>query len=185
MRDLIFAVLCSGIPASLLGMLGIAALLTAVDLPFPFHTAAAAAPLLSGCFLAAYRAGKRQRRGGLYCGFLAAFLLTALWYAAACLFCRRLYLPVLLLLSLPCGMCGGVCGVNTQLPVPHRRPHAAKRLSGQLAISHEAKSGIRRAKRKNAAQQSDENDAAKHEMLLTHFSDTGKILCTYTKNVKR
>ena len=185
MRDLIFAVLCSGLPASLLGMLGAAALLTVFDLPFPYHTAAATVPLLSGCFLAAYRAGRRQRRGGLHCGFLAAFLLTALWYAAACILSRRLYLPVILLLSLPCGMLGGVCGVNTRLPVPHRRLHAAKHLSGQLLLSHDAKSGLRRAKRKRTVQQTDENDAEQPEMLLTHFSDTGRILCTYTKNVKR
>jgi putative membrane protein (TIGR04086 family) len=151
MRAVLFAVLCSGIPASLLGMLTAAALLTAFDLPPAFHLPAAAVPLLIGCFLSGFRSGRMLRSGGLHCGFLAALLLSALWYAAACLTAHRLYPPVLLLLSLPSGMCGGVCGVNTRLPAPRRRSHTAKRLPQRLVLSYNTRTGIRRAKKHHTA----------------------------------
>lgn len=161
MREILCAVLLCGIPVSLLWMLAAAALLTAVDLSFVYYSAAAAIPLLCGCILAGYRAGKRLRSGGLRCGLLTALLLSALWYAAVCILSRRLHSPALFLLSLPSGMFGGVCGVNIRLPMPERRLHTARRIPLQLALSQNAATEIRRVsrmKRRNAAKIRDEMD---------------------------
>ena len=76
-----------------------------------------------GCFAAGYSAGKRRRRGGIVCGSMPALLLSAVWYAAACVLAGRLRMPWLLTVLLPAGICGGICGVNTKLPEPRRRPH--------------------------------------------------------------
>lgn len=147
MRALFRSVLFAGLPVSVFGMLCFAAILTAADLPGSCYHAAAALPLLCGCLLSGFRAGKAIRRNGLRCGLCAAFLLTAIWYAAACILCRRLLLPVLLLLTMPCGMLGGVFGVNTKLPLPKRRLHGAERLSCRILLSCKTAEGKRRAKR--------------------------------------
>lgn len=130
LRDCLFA----GVPASVLGLLGTAALLTGLDLPLQWYPAAAALPLLCGCFAAGFSAGKRLRRCGWRCGAEAALLLTLLWYAADCLICGVLRSPMLLLVTLPAGMCGGVCGVNTRLSSPRKRMHWAVHLRERLIL---------------------------------------------------
>lgn len=123
MRLWIRACLLAGMPVTLLGMLAAAGMLTVFDLPLRYYPSAAAIPLLTGCFAAGYSAGKRRRRGGIVCGSMPALLLSACWYAAACLLTGRLRSPLLLTVLLPAGISGGICGVNTKLPEPHRRPH--------------------------------------------------------------
>lgn len=123
MRLWIRACLLAGMPVTLLGMLTAAGMLTVFDLPLRYYPSAAAIPLLTGCFAAGYSAGKRRRRGGIVCGSMPALLLSACWYAAACLLTGRLRSPLLLTVLLPAGISGGICGVNTKLPEPHRRPH--------------------------------------------------------------
>lgn len=121
-----------GVPISLLGLLGTAALLTALELPLQWYPAASALPLLCGSFGAGCSAGRRLRHGGWRCGAEAAFLLTALWYAADCMLCGGLRSPMLLTAALPAGMFGGICGVNTKLPAPHRRMHRAMHLRERM-----------------------------------------------------
>ena len=123
MRDWIQACLLTGLPVTLLGILSLTGMLTVFDLPLRYYPAAAALPLLTGCFAAGYSAGKRRRRGGIVCGSMPALLLSAVWYAAACVLAGRLRMPWLLTVLLPAGICGGICGVNTKLPEPRRRPH--------------------------------------------------------------
>lgn len=151
MQTCFCSVFLCGIPVSVLGMLGAAALLTAADLPFSCYHVIAVLPLLCGCLLSGYRAGKAARRNGWQNGFAAALLLTAIWYAAACFFCRRSFLPVLLILSLPCGMLGGVLGVNTKLPLPKRRHHGAVRIPRGILLGCKAAAGRRRARRNQTA----------------------------------
>lgn len=161
MREILFAVMFCGIPVSMLGMLAAAVLLTFIDLPFAFYSVSAAVPLLCGCAAAGYRCGKRLRSRGMRCGLLSALLLTGFWYAAVCLFSRKLQIPVLLLLCLPCGMSGGVCGVNTQLPIPRRRSHAVFRIPFGLAVSHSARRECRRlirSERRNAEKKPADSD---------------------------
>ena len=123
MRLWIRACLLAGMPVTLLGMLTAAGMLTVFDLPLRYYPSAAAIPLLTGCFAAGYSAGKHRRRGGIVCGSMPALLLSACWYAAACLLTGGLRSPLLLTVLLPAGISGGICGVNTKLPEPHRRPH--------------------------------------------------------------
>ena len=156
-RTVLRAVLLCGIPVSVLGILAAAAVMTAAELPFSVYPFAAALPVLGGCLLAGCRAGKRARRGGLRCGLLAALLLTGLWYAAACLLCGRMRIPRLLLLTLPCGMLGGTAGVNTKLPLPHRKIHALRKLPLRLTLAQRVRKGIHRARRNSP--KTDSNDA--------------------------
>ena len=153
MHEILFAVLFCGIPVSLGGMLAAAALLTMLDIPSAYYPAAAAVPVLGGCLVCAFCAGKRLRRGGLRCGLRSALLLTVIWYAVSCLMRGRPALPVLLFLTLPCGMIGGAAGVNTKLSLPHRRSHTAQRLPQKLILSRQAAKGIRRARARNHEQQ--------------------------------
>ena len=159
MRAVLFAVLFCGIPVSVLGFLAVAALLTAADMPGFVYSISAALPVLTGCLSAGYFAGKQARRGGLRCGLLAAFLLTALWYAAARILFGRCRL-LLLLLTLPCGMLGGVSGVNTKLPLPHRKLPAIRRIPLRLTFAHRIRQGVHRARR-NTARVSPESDSSK------------------------
>lgn len=147
MFEIILSVLLCGVPVSCAGMLGTAALLTVTDAPYFCFRAGAVLPLLCGAFLAGFRAGKRIRRNGLRCGASAAFLLTLLWYAAVCIWIRRIGVPRLLLLTVPCGMLGGVLGVNTKLPLPQRHSHAASGVPRRLSLSCKAAAGKRRARR--------------------------------------
>jgi putative membrane protein (TIGR04086 family) len=128
MRKILRGCLLSGLPVSLILTAALAALLTAFDLPLLWYPAAAALPLLAGCFCAGFTAGKAARFHGLRCGAAAAFLLCLLWYAAVCITGGGLRNPLLMLIALPCGMCGGICGVNTRQPVPRRHSHTALHL---------------------------------------------------------
>lgn len=132
MRIVLRDALAVGLSVSGAGMLGTAWVLCYLDLPLRYYSAAAALPLLCGCFAAGFSAGRRLRQGGWRCGAFAALLLTAFWYAAACALRGALQSPMLLLTALPGGMCGGVFGVNTPLPEPHRRLHRAERLRQKL-----------------------------------------------------
>ena len=146
MREIWFSVIFCGIPATVFGMLAAAALLTYIDLSGVYYTAAAAIPLLGGCLL---------------CG--RALLLTSLWYAAACLLAGRLFVPMLSILTLPCGVIGGICGVNTRLPLPHKRMHTAQQFPQRLMLSRQAASGIRRARAQKREQQQAESDEIQPE----------------------
>lgn len=123
MRWIIRGSLCAGLPVSVLCMLGTAALLTVPDLPLRMYPVFAAVPVLCGCFSAGFSAGRRRRSHGIGTGLACALLVTALWYAASFAATRRTGAPVLLSAAVPCGICGGICGVNTALPLPHRRAH--------------------------------------------------------------
>lgn len=149
LRDVILL----GAPISLLGLLGTAALLTVLELPLQWYPAAGALPLLCGCFFAGLSAGRRLRHSGWRCGAEAAFLLTVLWYAADCALCGGLRSPMLLTAALPAGMFGGICGVNTKLPAPHRRMHRAMHLRERMVLVPKVRKARIRA-RKNGAEQS-------------------------------
>lgn len=123
-----------GIPVSVVGLFATAALLAKAELPLQWYSAAAALPVLCGCFSAGYAAGKRLRHGGWRCGAESALLLAVLWYAADCAVCGALRSPMLLVAALPAGMFGGVCGVNTRLPEPHRRMHRAMHLRERMML---------------------------------------------------
>lgn len=163
MREIWFSVIFCGIPATVFGMLAAAALLTYIELSGVYYTAAAAIPLLGGCLLCGRVAGKRLRRGGIRCGLLSALLLTSLWYAAACLLAGRLFVPMLSILTLPCGVIGGICGVNTRLPLPHKRMHTAQQFPQRLMLSRQAASGIRRVRAQKRTLQQAESDAKQSE----------------------
>lgn len=154
MRGVLRAVICWGVPVSLLGLLGTAAVLTALELPLRWYPAAGALPLLCGSFGAGYSAGRRLRRGGWRCGAEAALLLTALWYAADCVICGGLRSPMLLTAALPAGMCGGICGVNTKLPSPHRRMHRAMHVRERMVLLPKVGTARVRA-RKNEANETE------------------------------
>lgn len=134
MRRILLACLFAGLPLSLSGMLGMAAALTVLELPMKLYPLFAALPVLSGCFAAAFLAGRRRRAHGIGTGALTALLLTAMWYAAAFCLTGHPGLPVLLLSSIPCGICGGICGVNTKLPLPHRHMHRLQAASARAAM---------------------------------------------------
>lgn len=137
MRELLKSVLFIGLPLSLLGMLGMAAAVTAIDLPAGLLPILAALPLLLGAFCAALPAGRRLRRHGLRLGAACGAMLTAIWYLAACMLLHRLRLPLLCMLTLPAGMCGGVVGVNCA-PIPlHRRQHLTNRAKKSLILKLE------------------------------------------------
>lgn len=123
-----------GLPISVLGMLAAAMLLSATELSFSMYAAVAAIPLLCGCFVSARSAGKSLRRGGIRIGVLCAAMLTAIWYAAVCLYTQQLRNPMLLTVALPSGMFGGILGVNTRLPNPKRISHRAITLREQAVL---------------------------------------------------
>ena len=128
MRNMIRACLLAGLPVSAACLAGLTFLLTAADLPLRLYPAAAGIPLLAGCFCAGFSAGKRQRLHGMLCGSLSTLLLAAFWYAVSCITAGALRSPALLCILLPAGAAGGVCGVNTKLPLPKRRTHLPARL---------------------------------------------------------
>ena len=128
------ACLFVGVPVSVLGMLAEAAVLTIPDLPQQLYPAAAAFPVLCGCFAAGYAAGRRRRANGIGTGTVTALLLTALWYAAALCLTEHAGKPVLLFAAIPSGMCGGICGVNAALPLPHGRMHGLQRIRIRAAM---------------------------------------------------
>ena len=134
MRDLLRGCFLCGLPVTALLMLCTAALLTAADLPFSCYGAVSAVPLLCGCFAAGYVTGRSRRHHGLHCGFSAALLLSLLRYAAGCVLAGKVCLPLFLLLTLPCGICGGIFGVNTRLPLPKRRSHDAAGIRERMIL---------------------------------------------------
>ena len=134
MRIILRACILAGVPISAAGMLGTAALLTAVELPLRLYPVFAAIPLLCGCFFSGFCAGKSRRHGGVFCGAAAACCLTAMWYLFICFRQERPQLPVLLLITVPAGMIGGICGVNTVQPVPHGRSHRLSAVRARAAL---------------------------------------------------
>lgn len=134
MRNTIRACFCTGLPVSAAGFALLAAMLSKVSLPLRCYPAAAAVPLLTGCFCAGFAAGRRNRRNGIRCGFSASLMLSALWYAAACLSVQQWRSPLLLCMLLPAGISGGICGVCTRLPLPGRRSHLPGVLRTETAL---------------------------------------------------
>ena len=134
MRSVIRACLLTGLPVSAAGMAGLTVLLTASDLPMRLYPAAACIPLLAGCFCAGFSAGKAHRLHGIRCGSLSALMLAALWYAAACVAGGTMRSPVQLCILLPAGAAGGICGVNTRLPLVKRRTHLPARIRVRTAL---------------------------------------------------
>lgn len=134
MREVLRGCLRCGLPVSFIMTMLLALLMTAADLPLQCYRAAAALPLCAGCICAGFSAGRAGRRNGLCSGFGAALLLCLVWYAGVCMQGGALRSPRLLLLSLPCGMYGGVCGVNTRQPMPRRRSHTALRLREKVLL---------------------------------------------------
>lgn len=134
MQIILCACILAGVPVSAAGMLGTAALLTAVELPLRLYPVFAAIPLLCGCFFSGFCAGKRRRRGGMFIGAAAACCLTAMWYMFICFRQAHLQAPALLLIAVPAGMLGGICGVNTVLPVPHGRSHRMFAMRARAAL---------------------------------------------------
>lgn len=134
MRVILRCCLLTGLPVSVFGLLGIALLLSVTEFSFSVYAAAAAIPILCGCFCAARSAGKHLRRGGMQTGLLCAAVLTGIWYAAVCLCTQQLRMPVLLYAALPCGMLGGIFGVNTKLPRPKPVSHRAIALRAHAAL---------------------------------------------------
>lgn len=131
LRDTLFI----GLPVSAAGMLGAAAIMQQIDLPPACYSAAAAAPLVIGCFAAGFTAGKRLRHSGLPNGLRISLLLTAFWYAAACFAGGRLYSHFAVLIpAVPAGICGSILGVNRPQPMPHRRSHSAMHLRETLRL---------------------------------------------------
>lgn len=128
MREILRGFLCCGLPVSLAGTALMSAALTAADLPLQWYPAAAALPLCAGCFGAGFSAGKAARRNGFRCGISAALLLCLFWYAGVCIMGGSLRSLMLLTVTLPFGICGGICGVNTRQPLPRRRSHTVLRL---------------------------------------------------------
>ena len=147
MHEILSAVLCCGLPASVCGLLAGALLLTVAAVPLSCCAFLAVLPLLFGAVLAGFRAGKRRRRDGIRSGLLTALLLTACWYLVCSLLNRCLRPPLLLLLTLPCGMLGGVLGVNTKLPLPQKRCSLVRRLPLRVALGFRICRERRRAKR--------------------------------------
>ncbi len=151
MRIMIRSCLLIGLPLSVLGTFGTAALLSRIELPFVYYPAAAAFPLLCGCFASGYAAGKHLRHDGLCCGLTAALLLTGIWYLSVSLLTEQFRIPLLIFLTLPCGMCGGACGVNTALPEPRRRSHGIRHMqitAGMLPDRMQMRRARRNAKKK-------------------------------------
>ena len=136
MRNIIRACFGAGLPVSAAGFALLAAALSRISLPLRCYPAAAALPLLAGCFCAGFSAGKRNRKNGIRCGLLASLLLAAVWYAAACVSAQQLRSPLLLCMLLPAGISGGICGVSTELPLPKRRPHPVLGTRTALLLRH-------------------------------------------------
>ncbi len=113
-------VLLIGMPISLVGMLGMAALCTVIDVPTTLYAYLAALPLLGGCLVSARMSGRRLRHGGFQCGMQTALLLTGIWWLMVLLVRGHAGMPWVLLAMLPVGMGGGVSGVQ-QTPIPIRR----------------------------------------------------------------
>ena len=134
MRIMIRACFLTGLPVSAAGLAGLAVLLTAADLPLRCYPAAAAVPLTAGCFCTGISAGRQHRLRGIRHGSLSALLLAGFWYAVSCITAGTLHSPMLLVLLIPAGAAGGVFGVNTGLPLPHRRSHLPERLRTQTAL---------------------------------------------------
>lgn len=123
MRVILRCCLLIGLPLSMAGMAAMAALLTASDLPPALYPLMAALPVLTGCLSAAAAAGRILRKGGIRCGAITAALLTGIWYTAVCIGTGELHSPLLLTAALPCGILGGVIGVNRTAPKIRRRQH--------------------------------------------------------------
>ena len=122
-----------GIPVSVCCMLLTAAALTLPDIPFSLYALFAAFPIMLGCFLSAYFAGKSRRRHGIRTGSICALLLSVCWLTACSLMNGGFAYP-LLFLSVPCGILGGILGVNARLPLPHKRSHTIPAMQKRAAM---------------------------------------------------
>lgn len=144
-RCCIFCVLLCGVPVSALGIFSAAVLASAVDLPAALLPVLAELPVMLGTFLAAYRAGKRERRRGMRCGLRCGILLSGGWYLLAGS-SAGFGIPVCMLVSVPCGICGGILGVSRPAPAIHRRMHTLRRIPETAALHGAHAAAVRRTK---------------------------------------
>ncbi|MBR5370766.1 MAG: TIGR04086 family membrane protein [Oscillospiraceae bacterium] len=146
MRFVVRSLILRGIPLSAAGMFAAATLFAEIDLPAAVQSALANLPVMFGAWASAFYAGKRLRRGGILCGIYTSLLLSGGWYFFAG--CHAGFgFPLCIVLALPCGIWGGITGVNRPAPAVRRRIHAAARIlkSASLSTSHAA--AVRRTSR--------------------------------------
>lgn len=134
MRFLVHCVLLYGVPVSAAGFFLFAWVFSVMDLPFAVLTALASFPVMLGAWCASAAAARRLRARGIRCGLLCAGMLSGGWALLSAL-CTGGGFPLCILLSLPCGLAGGVFGVNRPAPGIHRRFHAAKRMPRRLSLT--------------------------------------------------
>lgn len=127
-------VLLRGIPISVTGMLGAAAMLSVLDFPSQGYGILGAVPLAIGTFSAARGAGRRLRRGGIAVGIRCAVLLTGLWYLAAMVWNGHFGRPLLFLLTIPFGIFGGIYGVNQSPKSTKIRAHLLTFLKARIRL---------------------------------------------------
>ena len=134
MRTILRAVLLTGVPVSILLFFGAAGLFWLIDMPYGALPWLGGIPVAAGCCISAYHAARRLRRHGLRCGLLCTLLLTALWYAAHCLFLGEFCVPRGLLLHLVCGIAGALWGLHREAPRIKKRHHALIRRREKLRL---------------------------------------------------
>lgn len=116
-------VILRGIPLSVLGMAGMAWIWMLLDLPPIFLPILGVLPLTAGSFVAAHGAANRMRRHGLQTGLRCAAWLSGFWYAAVCLLTHCMGWMPAVLVTLPAGILGGICGVNRPSRALHPTSH--------------------------------------------------------------
>ena len=134
MRLLVRCVLLYGVPVSAAGFFLSACVFSVLDLPFAVLTGLAAFPVMLGSWCTAAAAARRRRTHGIRCGLLCAGMLSGGWALLSAL-CTGGGFPLCILLSLPCGIAGGVFGVNRRSLRIRRRFHAAKRVPRRLSLN--------------------------------------------------
>lgn len=127
-------VLTWGMTVSIVGMAGAAWFWLVMDCSERAAGIFGAVPLLLGAFCASLPSGRRLRRNGLAVGAVCGGLLTLLWYIAASVYCGVWRLPMLLVLTVPVGMAGGVVGVNCPPEPIRRRLHKPRNTALRLGL---------------------------------------------------